>query len=51
MSDWFGEVHTLVVHSVTPPSGPFNDGAMEYEIEPSIRYTTSSATAAERTAQ
>lgn len=32
-SEWFGEPHTLVVHSVTPPEGRFDDGEMDYEIE------------------
>ncbi len=31
--EWFGEPHTLVVTSVTPPEGQWDDGEMEYEIE------------------
>ena len=32
-SEWYGEPHTLIVHSVTLPEGPFDDGELEYEIE------------------
>lgn len=32
-SEWYGEPHTLIVHSVTPPSGQFDDGEMDYEIQ------------------
>lgn len=32
-TEWFGEPHTLTVLSVEPPSGPFDDGELEYEIE------------------
>jgi hypothetical protein len=31
--EWFGEPHTLIVHEVTPPDGPFDDGDLDYEIE------------------
>ena len=39
--DWEGELHTLTVHSVTPPDGPFDDGELEYDIEhpPSCKRT------------
>jgi len=30
--EWFGELHTLTVHSVTAPDGPFDDGDLDYEI-------------------
>ena len=35
MSDgeWFGEPHTLTVHSVRLPGGPLDDGDLEYDIE------------------
>lgn len=33
-SEWFGEPHTLIVHSVRPPDGPLDDGNLgDYEIE------------------
>jgi hypothetical protein len=32
-SEWYGEPHTLIVHAVTPPSGPFDDGGLDYDIE------------------
>lgn len=30
--EWHGEPHTLTVHSVTAPDGPFDDGDLDYEI-------------------
>ena len=30
--EWYGEPHTLTVHSVTPPDGEFDDGELDYEI-------------------
>lgn len=32
-SEWFGDPHTLIVHSVTPPAGTFDDGSLEYDLE------------------
>ena len=32
-SEWFGEPHTLTVHSVQLPDGPFDDGSLEYDLE------------------
>jgi hypothetical protein len=32
-SEWHGEPHTLTVHSVTPPDGPFDDGELDYDLE------------------
>jgi hypothetical protein len=32
-SEWYGEPHTLVVHSVRLPDGPFDDGEMECDLE------------------
>lgn len=32
-SEWFGEPHTLTVHSVTPPESEWDDGELDYEIE------------------
>jgi hypothetical protein len=32
-SEWYGEPHTLIVHSVTPPAGPFDDGEIDCDIE------------------
>lgn len=31
--EWFGEPHTLIVHKVTPPAGPLDDGELEYDLE------------------
>lgn len=31
--EWHGEPHTLVVRSVRPPDGPFDDGELDYDIE------------------
>lgn len=32
-NEWYGEPHTLTVHSVTPPDGPLDDGYLEYDLE------------------
>lgn len=32
-NEWEGEPHTLIVHSVTLPDGPLDDGSLEYDIE------------------
>jgi NTP pyrophosphatase (non-canonical NTP hydrolase) len=32
-ADWYGEPHTLVVTSVIPPAGKFDDGVLEYDLE------------------
>jgi hypothetical protein len=32
-NEWYGEPHTLTVHSVTPPDSPFDDGEIESELE------------------
>jgi hypothetical protein len=32
-SEWYGEPHTLIVRSVTPPEGQFDDGELDYDIE------------------
>lgn len=32
-SEWHGEPHTLIVRSVSPPDGPFDDGELDYDIE------------------
>lgn len=32
-SEWQGEPHTLIVQSVTPPAGQFDDGELDYEIQ------------------
>lgn len=32
-SQWFGELHTLTVHEVTPPAGQFDDGELEYDLK------------------
>ena len=41
-SEWYGEPHTLIVHEVIPPSGPFDDGELEYDLEhpPSCKQET-----------
>jgi hypothetical protein len=31
--EWFGEPHTLTVHSVRLPDGPLDDGDLEYDLE------------------
>jgi hypothetical protein len=31
--EWEGEPHTLIVHSVRLPDGPFDDGDLEYDLE------------------
>jgi len=31
--EWHGEPHTLIVRSVRPPDGPFDDGELDYDIE------------------
>lgn len=31
--EWYGEPHTLIVREVTPPSGEFDDGEMDYDLE------------------
>src|SRR5215471_3230941 len=31
--EWHGEPHTLIVHSVTPPAGEFDAGALEYNLQ------------------
>ena len=38
-SEWFGEAHTLTVHSVRLPDGLFDDGELDYDVEhpPSCR--------------
>jgi hypothetical protein len=32
-SEWEGDPHVLIVHSVTPPAGHFDDGGLDYDIE------------------
>jgi hypothetical protein len=32
-SEWCGEPHTLIVHSVRMPSGPLDDGELDYDLE------------------
>ena len=32
-SEWAGEPHVLIVHSVTPPDGQFDAGELDYDIE------------------
>ena len=32
-TEWHGEPHTLIVHSVRLPDGPFDDGGLEYDLE------------------
>ena len=32
-NEWYGEPHTLIVHAVTPPDGPFDDGELDYDLE------------------
>lgn len=41
-SEWFGDPHTLIVHSVTPPDGPLDDGELDYDLEhpPSCKQAT-----------
>lgn len=31
--EWYGEPHTLIVHSVRLPGGPLDDGELEYDLE------------------
>ena len=31
--DWEGDVHTLIVHAVQPPDGPWDDGELDYDLE------------------
>lgn len=33
LHDWEGEIHTLIVHEVTPPDGPLDDGELDFDIE------------------
>lgn len=32
-SEWEGEPHTLIVRSVEPPAGPFDNAHLDYEIQ------------------
>ncbi len=32
-NEWHGETHTLIVHSVHQPHGPFDDGCLDCDIE------------------
>lgn len=32
-SEWFGEPHTLIVHSVTLPGSQWDDGEIEYDLQ------------------
>jgi hypothetical protein len=32
-NEWYGQPHTLTVHSVRPPDGPLDDGDLEYDLE------------------
>ena len=32
-SEWYGEPHTLIVHSAHAPHGPLDDGCLDYDLE------------------
>ena len=31
--EWYGEPHTLIVHSAHAPHGPLDDGCLDYDLE------------------